>query len=136
MLHLHSFTELCRIEVSSFQFCSFHYCGKPCAKNELIWSTWRFGFGRYFVWSTGESMLLLETKSFPISSKLFHRTASFLKKAYYLSLLSQPAYHNEFWIIPVKSWWKFLQRKKQHHNIFPLVCYYLYSCQLYKVRGV
>lgn len=85
----------------------------------------RFGFGSNVVWSTGGSMLLLETKSFPISSKLFHRAASFLKKAYYLSLLSQPAYHNGFWIIPVKSWWKFLlQRNKQHHNIFPSICYY------------
>lgn len=58
-------------------------------------------------------MLLLETKSFPISSKLFQRAAIFLKKAYYLSLLSQPAYHNEFWIISVKSCLKVPSSKKQ-----------------------
>lgn len=114
-----------RTEVFSFQFCSVHYCGKPCAKNGLIWSTLHFNFSSYIVWSTGGNMLLLETKSFPISSKLFQRTASFLKKTYYLSLLSQPAYNNEVWIIPVKSWWKFLlQRNKQHRNIFPPICYY------------
>lgn len=136
MLHLHSFTELSRIEVSSFQFCSFHYCGKPSAKNELIWSTWCFGFGSYVVWS-GESMLLLETKSFPISSKLFTEPPVFWKRLIICyCYLSQHIIMSFGLFLSSLGESSFFKERSSIIISFLLYATTFYSCQLYKVYGV
>lgn len=126
------------IVVFSFQFCRFHYCGKPCAKNGLIWSTLCFGFSSYVVWSTGGSVLLPGTKSFPISSKNCYMEPS----VFWKRLIFCHCCLSQYIIMSFGLFLSSPDRSSFFKETSSIIIFFLpyattfYSHQLYKVRSI